>query len=99
MTVDTAHVVASERTKRENLYVSMTRGRRSNTVYVALDDPDDTHTPPQDGEVNARTVLYGILKRSGVEMSAPQMLQGADQNARSGASREGKWRGRTSRSR
>ena len=75
MTVDTAHVVASGRTNRENLYVSMTRGRRSNTVYVALDDPDDTHTPPQEGEVTARTVLYGILKRSGAELSAHQMIE------------------------
>lgn len=75
MTVDTAHVVASGRTNRENLYVSMTRGRRSNTVYVALDAPDDTHTPPQDGEVTARTVLYGILKRSGAELSAHQMIE------------------------
>ncbi|MEI2672322.1 MAG: AAA family ATPase [Marmoricola sp.] len=75
MTVDTAHVVASGRTNRENLYVSMTRGRRSNTVYVALDNPDDTHTPPQDGEVTARTVLYGILKRSGAELSAHQMIE------------------------
>ncbi len=75
MTVDTAHVVASGRTNRENLYVSMTRGRRSNTAYVALDDPDDTHTPPQEGEVTARTVLYGILKRSGAELSAHQMIE------------------------
>ena len=75
MTVDTAHVVASGRTNRENLYVSMTRGRRSNNVYVALDDPDDTHTPPQEDEVTARTVLYGILKHSGAELSAHQMLE------------------------
>lgn len=75
MTVDTAHVVASGRTNRENLYVSMTRGRRSNTVYVALDDPDDTHTPPLEGGVTARTVLYGILKRSGAELSAHQMIE------------------------
>ena len=75
MTVDTAHVVASGRTNRENLYVSMTRGRRSNHVYVALDDPDETHTPPQEGEVTARTVLYGILKRSGAESSAHQMIE------------------------
>lgn len=75
MTVDTAHVVASGRTNRENLYVSMTRGRRSNTIYVALDDPNDTHTPPQEGEVTARTVLYGILKRSGAELSAHQMIE------------------------
>ncbi|AXT86817.1 conjugal transfer protein [Aeromicrobium sp. A1-2] len=74
-TVDTAHVVASGATNRENLYVSMTRGRKSNTVYVALDDPDDTHTPPQEGEINARTVFYGILQRSGAELSAHQTIK------------------------
>lgn len=73
-TVDTAHVVASGATNRENLYVSMTRGRKSNTVYVALDDPDDTHTPPQEGDVTGRTVLYGILQRSGAELSAHQTI-------------------------
>src|SRR3546814_16239487 len=52
----------------------MTRGRESNTVYVALDNPDDTHTPPQEGDVNARTVLYGILQRSGDELSAHQTI-------------------------
>src|SRR3546814_21028834 len=52
----------------------MTRGRESNTVYVALDNPDDTHTPPQEGDVNARTVLYGTLQRSGAELSAPQTI-------------------------
>src|SRR3546814_8603986 len=70
----TAHVVAAGATNRENLYVSMTRGRESNTVYVALDNPDDTHTPPQEGDVNARTVLYGILQRSGAELSAHQTI-------------------------
>jgi conjugative relaxase-like TrwC/TraI family protein len=74
-TVDTAHVLASGATNRENLYVSMTRGRKSNTVYVALDDPDDTHTPPQEGDVTGRTVLYGILQRSGVELSAHQVIK------------------------
>lgn len=74
-TVDTAHVVASGATTRENLYVSMTRGRDANTVYVSLDDPDDTHAPPQDGDVSGRTVLYGILQRTGVELSAHQMIE------------------------
>lgn len=74
-TVDTAHVVASGATNRENLYVSMTRGRKSNTVYVALDDPDDTHNPPQEGDITGRTVLYGILQRSGAELSAHQTIK------------------------
>ena len=44
-------------TTRENLYVSMTRGRDSNIAYVALDKPDDTHAAPHPDDVTARTVL------------------------------------------
>ena len=41
MTVHTSHVVVTGSTTKENLYVSMTRGRASNIAYVALDKPDD----------------------------------------------------------
>ena len=75
ITVDTAHVVASGSTTRENFYVSMTRGRDSNTAYVALDKPDDSHAAPQPEDVNARTVLFGVLQHSGVELSAHQMIE------------------------
>jgi conjugative relaxase-like TrwC/TraI family protein len=75
ITVDTAHVVVTGSTTRENLYVSMTRGRDSNVAYVALDRPDETHTPPHPDDVNARTVLYGVLRRSGVELSAHQTIR------------------------
>jgi conjugative relaxase-like TrwC/TraI family protein len=74
ITVDTAHVVVSSATTRENLYVSMTRGSEANTAYVALDKPDDVHAPPEPDEVNARTVLYGVLKHSGAELSAHQTI-------------------------
>ncbi|WP_460808590.1 MobF family relaxase [Nocardioides salsibiostraticola] len=74
ITVDTSHVVVSGATTRENLYVSMTRGRTSNVAYVALDKPDETHTPPEPFEVTARTVLYGVLQHSGAELSAHQMI-------------------------
>ena len=57
LTVDTSHVVVSCTTTRENLYVSMTRGREANIAYVALDKPDEVHAPPESDEVNARTVL------------------------------------------
>ncbi|MFD6177260.1 MULTISPECIES: MobF family relaxase [unclassified Isoptericola] len=70
LTVDTAHVVVSPSTTRENLYVSMTRGRRSNTAYVALDKPDPLHDIPIDDDVSARTVLFGVLNHSGLELSA-----------------------------
>ena len=74
LTVDTSHVVVSCATTRENLYVSMTRGREANIAYVALDKPDEVHAPPESDEVNARTVLYGVLKHSGAELSAHQMI-------------------------
>lgn len=76
LTVDSAHVVVGSSTTRENLYVAMTRGRDTNTAYVALDQPDDTHTPPDDvGDVSARTVLFGVLQHSGAELSAHQMIE------------------------
>ncbi|MGH3997064.1 MAG: AAA family ATPase, partial [Pseudonocardiaceae bacterium] len=71
LTVDTAHVVVTPKTPREHLYVAMTRGRDSNRAYVALDQPDETHTSPLKGDdANARAVLYGVLKHSGAELSA-----------------------------
>lgn len=75
LTVDTAHVVVNNSTTRENLYVAMTRGRDTNTAYVALDQPDDTHTPPDPDGVTARTVLFGVLQHSGAELSAHQMIE------------------------
>jgi conjugative relaxase-like TrwC/TraI family protein len=74
ITVDTAHVVVSSATTRENFYVSMTRGSGSNTAYVALDHPDEIHAPPEPDEVTARTVLHGVLKHSSAELSAHQTL-------------------------
>ncbi|WP_183097469.1 hypothetical protein [Nocardioides pelophilus] len=47
VTVDTAHVVVTTSTTRENLYVSMTRGRESNIAYVALDQPDAATPRPR----------------------------------------------------
>jgi len=75
ITVDTSHVVVSATTTRENLYVSMTRGRDSNIAYVALDKPDDSHAAPEPDEVTAKSVLYGVLQHSGAELSAHQMIE------------------------
>lgn len=75
VTVDTAHVVVTASTTRENLYVSMTRGRESNIAYVALDQPDDSHTTPKPDDVTARTVLYGVLQHSGANLSAHQTIE------------------------
>ncbi len=86
VTVDTAHVVVSASTTRENLYVSMTRGRDANTAYVALDQPDDSHTTPEPDDVTARTVLYGVLQHSGANLSANQTIE-AEYAAYSGIAR------------
>lgn len=75
VTVDTAHVVVTASTTRENLYVSMTRGRESNIAYVALDQPDDSHSTPETDDVTARTVLYGVLQHSGADLSATQTIE------------------------
>ncbi|MBM9458767.1 AAA family ATPase [Nocardioides sp. zg-536] len=75
VTVDTAHVVVTSSTTRENLYVSMTRGRESNIAYVALGQPDDSHSTPEEDDVTARTVLYGVLQHSGADLSATQTIE------------------------
>jgi conjugative relaxase-like TrwC/TraI family protein len=74
ITVDTAHVIVTSSTTRENLYVSMTRGRDANIAYVALDQPDDSHSIPEPEDVSARTVLYGVLQHSGASKSAHQTI-------------------------
>lgn len=75
VTVDTAHVVVTPTTTRENLYVSMSRGRESNIAYVALDQPDDSHTTPEPDDVTARTVLFGVLQHSGASLGALQTME------------------------
>lgn len=75
ITVDTSHVVVTPTTTRENLYVSMTRGRESNIAYVALDQPDDSHTTPESDDVSERTVLFGVLQHTGASLSAHQTIE------------------------
>lgn len=71
-TVDTAHTVVTSGLARENLYVSMTRGRAGNHAWVALDDP---HEDPDDAQHVQRPrssydVLRAVLQRSDAERSA-----------------------------
>jgi hypothetical protein len=75
-TVDTAHAMVSPTTTREVLYVSATRGRESNRLYVDVAfDPDPA--TGHDGAVapqTARDVLTGVLANEGRELSAHEML-------------------------
>jgi conjugative relaxase-like TrwC/TraI family protein len=83
ITTDTAHVVVSSGMTRENLYVAMTRGRDSNTAYVATDQSDVAHVGPRPGEnpdQTARSTLYGVLQHVGAELSAHETLR-AEQTA------------------
>ncbi|MFD2028540.1 MobF family relaxase [Promicromonospora aerolata] len=76
VTVDTAHVLVEPTTARENFYVAMTRGMRSNQAYVILDRADD-HAAPHPGdnrEATGRSVLYGVLRHVGAEMSAHETI-------------------------
>lgn len=79
--VDTSHVVVTESTTRENLYVAMTRGRDHNHAYVITEDADDNHGTPDGQEVpTAREVLTGVLANVGTELSATQTIK-AEQEA------------------
>ncbi len=81
ITVDASHVVVSESTTRENLYVAMTRGRDHNHAYVITSDADDNHGTPDGHDVpTAREVLTGVLANVGAELSATQTIK-AEQEA------------------
>lgn len=76
ITTDTSHVVIEPTTTRENLYVAMTRGRQSNRAYVVLNRPDDHATlhPSDNPDATARSVLFGVLRHVGAELSAHETI-------------------------
>jgi len=82
-TVHTAHAMVSPTTTREVLYVSATRGKESNRLYVDTHyDPDpqsghDAMTEP----VTAREVLRGVLRHEGADVSAHEMVRRAHDEA------------------
>ena len=73
ITVDTAHVLVTEATTRENLYVGLTRGRQHNHAWIAVDQPDDQRHTATPG--TARDVLLGVMRNDGAEPSAHQAAQ------------------------
>ncbi|TAM67062.1 MAG: conjugal transfer protein [Microbacteriaceae bacterium] len=77
VTTNTAHALIEPTTTRENLYVALTRGRDSNSAYVAVDRPDASHSVRHPGDnpaATAQSVLYGVLQHVGAEPSAHQMI-------------------------
>ena len=84
-TVDSAHLlVHSSSMTREAFYVAMTRGRQTNTAYVATDEAHleaHQHTPGfHAGHLTARSILYGVLQHEGAERSAHETIA-AEQDA------------------
>ena len=74
VTTDTSHILVTEATTRENLYVGLTRGRQHNHAWVATDQPDDLqHTSNK--ATTARDVLETVLRNVGTEQSAHQVAQ------------------------
>ena len=87
-TVDTAHAIVSPTTTREVLYVSGTRGREGNWLYVDTHyDPDPQTSHDQVTEAaTAREVLAGVLRNEGADVAAHDMIR-RDQNEAEGFER------------
>ncbi|MGZ1489492.1 MobF family relaxase [Brevibacterium sediminis] len=77
ISVDTAHVLVEPTSRRENVYVAMTRGREANQAWVICDRPDENHEgphPSDNPDATGRSVLYGVLQHSGAELSAHETI-------------------------
>ena len=76
-TVDTAHAVISPTATREVLYVSGTRGRQGNWLYVDTHyDPDPATSHDQATEpVTAKEVLAGVLRNEGADVAAYEAIR------------------------
>lgn len=74
LTVDTGHtVVTPGRLTRELLYVSMTRGRHSNTAYVSENDPDEDEVLDPSARSSWRVILSEVLAAEGAERTAHEI--------------------------
>jgi conjugative relaxase-like TrwC/TraI family protein len=78
-TLDTAHAFVSPATTPEVLYVSATRGRTGNHLYVDTGyDPDpDTGHDETTHRHSARDVLAGVLHNEGADVSAHEAIRRA----------------------
>jgi hypothetical protein len=75
--VDTAHAMVSPTTTREVLYVSATRGREHNLLYVDTHyDPDPQTSHDGTAEpVTARLVLAAVLRNKGADVAAHEAIR------------------------
>lgn len=78
-TVDTAHALVNHTNTREALYVSATRGRTANTIYLdTCVDRDEDTSHGHDDHAEAEHVLQQVLDRSGAHASAHSELEWSD---------------------
>jgi conjugative relaxase-like TrwC/TraI family protein len=76
-TVDTAHAMVTPTTTREVLYVSTTRGREANRLYVDTfydPDPQTSHDGVTE-TLSAREVLAAVLRNEGADIAALDMIR------------------------
>jgi conjugative relaxase-like TrwC/TraI family protein len=82
LSVDTAHAMVSPTTTREVLYVSATRGRERNRLYVDTHyDPDPQTSYDSAEPMTARRVLAGVLRNEGADVAAHEMIRRAQHEA------------------
>jgi ATP-dependent exoDNAse (exonuclease V) alpha subunit len=74
-TVDSTHSLITATSTRESLYVSTTRGRAANTIYVDTNDDPDPETTHEAGvPTTAPEILTLVLDRTTVDVSAHAVL-------------------------
>jgi conjugative relaxase-like TrwC/TraI family protein len=84
-TVGTAHAIVGPTTTREVAYVAVTRGRKSNRLYVDTHwdpDPDSSHEGMIEPQT-AKGVLASVLARTGVDVSATDTIRSEQETAES----------------
>lgn len=80
LTVETCHVAVDSSFGREQLYVAMTRGKASNTIYVdgngeeKPESPDNWNMMHADVAENSQEVLARVLARSNRDKTAHETM-------------------------
>lgn len=73
MSVDTAHTLVDDKTKREGLYVAMSRGRVENHAYAITQADVGAHEKREEPR-DVRELLNGILANDQSERSATETI-------------------------
>ncbi|GGT97022.1 hypothetical protein GCM10010226_88210 [Streptomyces phaeofaciens] len=96
ITVDTAHAYATASSSRESVYVQLTRGRRTNKLYLGISEPTGDPAADEAGALHriaharrAATSAHQLLRDLQDETTSPTVhaAQYADTAARAAAAR------------